>query len=256
VLANVCSALFGAYPLQAVVLMLLTGCAATVNDFATGGLSRAGAVPRAPPMPIGAGAAHQGQPKLAVSCVLSGDRQPSTAFTCFTLKSLYAPSPAAELNAACPIGPFIRSAPAFICVALQQAYSVVDFSPGRAHPAALPDFPPQMQPPPQPACIESLSMQFTEMHAGDDFERIRDGLWLQLQPGYVCELHLALIRLQRGDAQTATGPQLQRILQDFCGRYDAHPSHSQTWGGRAPLSFSWSPTSGWNFSSGTNSAFT
>jgi hypothetical protein len=62
-----------------------------------------------------------------------------------------------------------------------------------------------------------------------------------------CELHLALSRFQRGDAQATTGPKLQRILQEFCSRYDAHPSHSSDWGGRAPFSFSWNPASGWNF---------
>jgi hypothetical protein len=70
-----------------------------------------------------------------------------------------------------------------------------------------------------------------------------------------CELHLALTKLQHGDAQAATGPQTQRILHDFCGRYDAHPAHSQTWGGRAPFRFSWSLTSGWDFSPCTKGTF-
>jgi len=68
-----------------------------------------------------------------------------------------------------------------------------------------------------------------------------------------CELHLALSRLQRGDARATTGPQLQKILQDFCSRYDAHPSHSSNWGGRAPISYSWSLASGWNFCYGRSS---
>lgn len=71
-----------------------------------------------------------------------------------------------------------------------------------------------------------------------------------------CELHLALNRFQRGDVRAATGPQLQEILQDFCGRYDAYPSGSQTWGGRAPFRFSWSFEAGWNFSPRTSFAFT
>ena len=64
----------------------------------------------------------------------------------------------------------------------------------------------------------------------------------------ICELHLALSRFQRGGLQPATGPQPQRILQKFCSRYDARPSLSHSWGGRAPFSYSWSPTSGWDFS--------
>ena len=72
----------------------------------------------------------------------------------------------------------------------------------------------------------------------------------------ICELHLALSRFQRGEAQAATAPQLQRILQKFCSRYDAHPSLTHSWGGRAPFRFSWSLTSGWHFSPHTSSAST
>lgn len=66
----------------------------------------------------------------------------------------------------------------------------------------------------------------------------------------MCELHLALNRFQRGDVRAASGLQTQRIIEDFCRRYDAHPSLSHTWGGRAPFTYSWSFKSGWSFNAG------
>ncbi len=61
----------------------------------------------------------------------------------------------------------------------------------------------------------------------------------------ICELDSKLQEYQQGKYQTVNPLQFQKIFQQFCSRYDAHPSHSC--GSSTPFNYSWSPNSGWKF---------
>lgn len=62
------------------------------------------------------------------------------------------------------------------------------------------------------------------------------------------ELDLKVREYQRGKLQPVNGTQFQKLCEQFCTRYDAHPSHSFTCDRSAPFQFSWDLNSGWKFS--------
>lgn len=63
----------------------------------------------------------------------------------------------------------------------------------------------------------------------------------------ICELDLKVKDFQDGKIQPVSGAQFMKVCEEFCKRYDAHPSHSFTCGGSAPFQFSWDLHSGWKF---------
>jgi very-short-patch-repair endonuclease len=63
-----------------------------------------------------------------------------------------------------------------------------------------------------------------------------------------CDLDAKVQEYQEGKHQPASGAKFQKVCEKFCGRYDAHPSHSFTCGGSAPFAFSWGLNTGWKFS--------
>lgn len=64
----------------------------------------------------------------------------------------------------------------------------------------------------------------------------------------ICELDLKVQNYDKGKLQPVSGLQFQKVFEQFCSHYDAHPSHSHACGGSAPFKFSWNPDAGWKFS--------
>lgn len=60
-----------------------------------------------------------------------------------------------------------------------------------------------------------------------------------------CELHLRLSKFLRGETNAVKAAQFLPLCEQFCTKYDAHPTHSHTWG-TAPFDFSWDSNVGWN----------
>lgn len=61
----------------------------------------------------------------------------------------------------------------------------------------------------------------------------------------ICELDIKVQEHINGGKDSINGASFRRICQDFCSRYDAHPSYYI--GGSGPVDFRWLPETGWEF---------